>query len=114
GWIVETLCATLQMVVIIGAIYAVKHHVIDVAIFLLFQVYALRIIDNIRQSSFMVRQLEAVSGDAQEMTELMEEIPEVLDPVKPKPSHISAGVIELQKITSQYADATSREKLFEN
>lgn len=116
GWIIETICAGLQLVVIIGAILAVKNGSISVATFLLFQVYLLRIIDNIRRSSFMVRQLEAVSGDAQEMTELMERAPLVQDKPAPEKSCIKRGQIEFSGVDFQYADADAHtgKSLFED
>jgi ATP-binding cassette subfamily B protein len=114
GWIIETACAALQLLVVIGAILAVKNGSIGIATFLLFQVYVLRIIDNIRRSSFMVRQLEAVAGDGQEMAELLEQAPLVQDQPFAEKSRISEGVIDFDDVTFQYQDASSsREALFE-
>jgi len=114
GWIIETICAALQLTVIIGAIFAVKNGQISIATFLLFQVYVLRIIDNIRRSSFMVRQMEAVAGDAQEMTELMEQPPLVRDKPDAEKSRIKKGEIDFRSVTFQYDDANTDQKLFDN
>jgi ATP-binding cassette subfamily B protein len=113
-WIVETLCAGLQTFMFVGGIIAVKHNAITVATFLLFQVYILRIIDSIRRSSMMVRQLEVVAGDAQEMTELLEEAPLVQDIAQPEPSHITSGAINFKAMTFHYADAGQHQTLFES
>ena len=115
GWIVESLCAILQITVIVSAILAVKHGSISVATFLLFQVYVLRIIDNIRHSSFIVRQLEVVAGDAQEMTELMEQSPFIKDQAVPIESSISQGEIKFNDVRFKYQDANNaQEALFNN
>lgn len=114
GWIVETISAGLQILIIIGAIFAVKNGTISIATFLLFQVYALQIIDNIRRNSFMVRQLEMVSGDAQEMTELMEQEPLIQDKPDAEKSRISKGAIKLSNVDFQYNDARLQEALFED
>lgn len=114
GWIVESICAVLQITFIITAITAVKHGSIEIATFLLFQFYILRIIDNIRRTSFMVRQLEMVAGDGQEMAELFDQPPLVQDKPRPTKSQISTGKIELSDLTFQYLDANQKNNLFEN
>ncbi|HEX5743829.1 MAG TPA: ABC transporter ATP-binding protein [Candidatus Saccharimonadales bacterium] len=107
AWIVEVICGLMQMGVFIGGILAVKHGSIDIATFLLFQVYILKMIDNISRSVFMVRQLEAVAGDAQEMTELMEIPPKVQDKAFAEKSRISKGAIGFKNVTFQYDDAAA-------
>lgn len=114
AWIVESVCGLMQMIIFVGGILAVQHHAITVATFLLFQVYILKLIDNISRSVFMVRQLEAVSGDAQEMTELFEQPPVVQDPLQPEPSHIKKGAIELENVTFHYDDSRTQQTLFED
>src|SRR5665213_1300094 len=79
GFMIETLCVMLQMTVFVGGIIAVHRNSIGVATFLLFQVYIFRIIENLRSSTYVVRQLEVVSGDGQEMAELLERSPLVQD-----------------------------------
>lgn len=112
GWIVETLCVVGQLTVLFIAVFQVKHGSLGIATFLLVQVYMIRIIDNVRRSSFMVRQLEAVAGDAQEMAELLEQAPLVQDPPHPKASRIKNGAVELRKVSFQYHDAASQRTLF--
>jgi ATP-binding cassette subfamily B protein len=112
AWIVEGLCGLLQMVVFVGGILAVQHGSLTVATFLLFQVYILKMIDNISRSVFIVRQLEAVSGDAQEMTELFDQAPRIQDKPAPQKSLISKGAISFDNITFQYDDASQHQTLF--
>jgi ATP-binding cassette subfamily B protein len=107
AWIVEAICGLMQLGVFVGGILAVKHGSISIATFLLFQVYILKMIDNISRSVFMVRQLEAVAGDAQEMTELMEMPPTVQDKASAGKSRIRRGAIEMKDVTFQYDDAAS-------
>lgn len=107
AWIVEAICGLMQMGVFIGGILAVQQGSIGIATFLLFQVYILKMIDNISRSVFMVRQLEAVAGDAQEMTELMEMPPKVQDKPFAERSRISKGAVEFKGVTFQYDDAAS-------
>lgn len=114
GWITEAMCAILQMIVFIGGIKAVEHHSIGIATFLLFQIYILRIIDNIRRSSWIVRQLEVVAGDGQEMAELLEQAPLVRDKPFAEKSRIAKGTVAFDHMTFQYSDAGGSENLFEN
>ena len=115
GWIIEVLCGVLQMIAVIGGLLAIVHHTLAIASFLLLQVYILRIIDNVRRSSWTVRQLEAVSGDAQEMTELLEQAPFIQDKPSAQKVTIKHGDIELDNVSFHYADASTDQKpLFES
>ena len=115
GWIIQGVCAVLQMIVFVGGIEAVAYHGLGIATFLLFQVYIFRIIDNISRSGFIARQLEVVAGDGEEMAELMEQAPLVQDRTVTHKSNIKNGVIDLSAVTFQYADAGQEAKpLFNN
>lgn len=114
GWIIELFCAVIQMFVLIGAIVAVYKGRLGIATFLLFQVYILRIIDNIHRSTWIARQLEMVAGDGQEMAELMGQPPLVQDNPFAEKSKISAGAIEFDGVSFRYSDASNQETdLFE-
>lgn len=108
-WTIEGLCIILQMFVFVGGIYAVKYHGLGLATFLLFQVYIIRTIDTIRKSNMMVRQLELVAGDAQEMTELFDMPPLIQNKPDPQPSKIAKGAIELKDVTFKYEDASGNQ-----
>jgi ATP-binding cassette subfamily B protein len=114
AWILEALCAVLQIGVITGGILAVKNGQITLASFLLFQVYILRIIDNIGRSTMVARQLEAVSGDAQEMADLLEQPPLIQDKPFSEEAKIKKGEINFQNVGFQYADAGLSDNLFDN
>jgi ATP-binding cassette subfamily B protein len=80
----------------------------------LFQVYILRVIDNISRSVFMVRQLEAVAGDAQEMTELFEQPPHIQDEPFAEKIRIRKGALDFKDVSFQYEDAAAgQDSLFE-
>ena len=113
GWIVETLCVVGQLLIIIIAIVAVKNNSLSVATFLLVQVYGMRIIDNVRRSSYMVRQLEAIAGDGQEMAELFDQAPLIQDKAFAEASLIKDGAIDFKTMTFQYSDARHDEVLFD-
>jgi len=115
GWIVESICGNIQTVVLVGELLRSIKGSIGIATFLLFQIYILRIIDNIRRSSMIVRQMEVVAGDAQEMTELLEQPPHIRDAEQVTKTVIESGVIELRNVQFQYDDSTARSRpLFEN
>jgi ATP-binding cassette, subfamily B, bacterial len=114
AWLVRGVCVTMQMIVFVGGIVAVKDGHISIATFLLFQVYILRMIQNIDDSVFIVRQLEAVSGDAQEMSELFDQPPQVQDKPSAQKSKIRKGAIQFQEVNFQYQDGAQNEALFAN
>ncbi len=115
GWIIQGVCAVLQMIIFVGGLLLVQNHSLSIAIFLLFQIYSFRIIDSLTRSTFIFRQLEAVAGDAQEMTELFELAPKVQDKPFAENSRIRQGAIELKDVTFQYDDAAAgSDKLFED
>ncbi len=103
-WIVELFCVLLQLFVLVGGLLAVKYHGLGIATFLLFQVYSFRIIDVIRRTNMIVRQMEVVAGDAQEMTELLELSPTIKDAPEPLPSKINKGQIEFVNVDFKYTD----------
>ena len=74
---------------------------------MLFQIYSFRIIDSLGRSTFIFRQLEAVSGDAQEMTELMDMAPKVQDKPFAEKSRIKQGAVDMKYVTFQYDDAAA-------
>jgi ATP-binding cassette, subfamily B, bacterial len=113
AWAIEALCVVMQLIVIVGGMLAIKEGRLDIATFLLFQVYILRIIDNISRGVFTARQLEVASGDGQEMTELFEQAPLVQDKPNPEISRVKAGSIAFKNMSFQYDDANQKETLFE-
>jgi ATP-binding cassette subfamily B protein len=106
-FILQLICVALQLVVLIGGIRDVKDGSLTLALFLLFQLYILRIIDSIMKASIEMRQLEGVFGDAAEMTELLSRVPEIEDPNRPLPARIRKGDIQFNNINFSYDDTTS-------
>jgi len=107
GWLIQGVCAVVQLIIFIGGLFAVRDGAMGVATFLLFQIYAFRLIDALSRSTFIFRQLEAVAGDAQEMTELFEMPPVVQDRPSAEKSRIKRGAISFKGVTFQYDDAAA-------
>jgi ATP-binding cassette subfamily B protein len=105
GWIIQSVCALLQMIVFVGGILAVTHHTLGIATFLLFQIYIFRIIYNISNSSFIARQLEVIAGDGEEMIQLLEQPPLVQDIPHAQQLHVRSGNIVFQDMTFRYTDS---------
>lgn len=104
GWLMQAVCTLLQMIVFVGGIVAVYHHNLSIATFLLFQVYIFRIIYNISNSSFLVRTLEVIAGDGEEMAELLEQEPLVKNRPVTEKSTIGRGAIAFSGMTFRYDD----------
>jgi len=112
---IQVMCGAMQMTVLIGGIYAVTHHTMNIATFLLFQVFILRIIDSINKASLLVRQLEGALGDAHEMTLLFDRQSETQDPKQPKQLHITSGSVRFNAVQFAYEkDQESSKELFQN
>lgn len=109
---IQLLCGALQMLVLISGIQAVNKGTISVAIFLLFEVYAIRIIDSIGKISLFVRQFEGLLGDAHEMTELLERTPLVHDNEHTEVSRIKAGQVDFQNVSFAYEKNKQSKQLF--
>ncbi len=111
GWVIEILCGTIQMIVFVGGIIAVQHHAINLTVFLLYQVYIIRIVDSLRQASLSVRMLEGVFGDAQEMVDQLEVAPKVIDSNNSTVSSIKNGEVTWKNVNFNYQenqDSSSR------
>lgn len=111
---IQILCAALQIIVLLGGINAVKNGSISLAIFLLFEVYILRIIDSIGKSSLFVRQFEGLLGDAHDMTEILEREPHIKDSLNPEIPQIKKGEISFDTVHFNYPDQQASEPLFKN
>lgn len=99
---IQILSGILQLIVLVGGIQAVQNHRMSVAIFLLFEVYILRMIDSISKASLFVRQFEGFLGDAHEMTELLERTPLVLDKLSPYHFSLENSEIAFKDVSFTY------------
>ncbi len=107
--------ALLHMAVLFGGIWAIQNHTITIAVFLLFQVYILRVINTVHKVAHMARSVESLLSDASEMTLLLDQKSMVLDPVKPKKSKINDGSINFKNVSFCYPEDIKRNKpLFNN
>jgi ATP-binding cassette subfamily B protein len=99
---VQLLCGLLQIIVVVGGIHAVQTGSLTLPIFLLFEVYILRIVDSIGKASLFVRQFEGLFGDAHEMTELLMRDAKVKDPSNPQPLKVTKGAVEFKDVCFDY------------
>jgi ATP-binding cassette subfamily B protein len=110
GWLTESMCAALQITVFIGGVYLVQKHGLPVATFLLFQLYIIRIVDSLRKSSLIVRQIEGVLSDGQEMAELLLSPPLIQDMPEAKELVVTQAVIELRSISFNYGSPDNNQQ----
>ncbi|MDB5182478.1 MAG: transporter-related protein [Candidatus Saccharibacteria bacterium] len=99
---VQLLCGLLQVIVVVGGIRAVQSGSVSLPIFLLFEVYVLRIVDSIAKTSLFVRQFEGLLGDAHEMTELLMREAKVKDPDHPVALKVTKGSVEFKDVCFDY------------
>lgn len=103
--------ALLHMAVLFGGIWAVQNQAITVAIFLLFQVYILRVINAVHKLAHLARSVESLLSDASEMTLLLEKLPTVTESVNPNKSKIGTGQISFKNVNFCYPEDVKRNKL---
>ena len=111
-FIVQILCAVLQIVLLIFGIRAIENHSISIATYLLFQVYILVIINNVNSTTLTARQIEGILGDSHEMALTLDRTPEVRDTDKPETLKITASNITFKNITFAYTTDTNDNQLF--
>jgi ATP-binding cassette subfamily B protein len=114
GWLVESMCAVLQLLVFIGGIYAVEQNKISVPVFLLFQLYIIRIVDSLRKSNLIVRVIEGVLSDGQEMAELLETEPTIQDKPGAKSLNVTKAELQFKQVDFAYSNASNQQSLLFN
>ena len=109
------MAALLNMAVLFGGIWAIQNNNITIAIFLLFQVYILRVISTVYKVAYLARSAERLLSDASEMTLLLSQKPTVQDPINPNKSKINEGSIDFKNVRFCYPEDMKRNKsLFNN
>lgn len=111
---VQLLCGLFQTILLVGGIKAIQNGSLSIATFLLFQVYIIRIIQSLMQTSLFVRHLEGVLGDAHEMTELLGRQPLVRDPAVPEQPRIKKGEVAFKNVHFNYDSASEAQPLFKD
>jgi ATP-binding cassette subfamily B protein len=106
-----TLMAILQTIVVFSYIHLWYQGIIGVGTIVLIQAYMIGLFDHLwGLGRHMTKGFEALI-DMQEMVDILEAIPDILDPKKPEVLKVKDGKIELNSVTFAYNDAG---KVFEN
>ncbi len=88
----------LQIAVLALSVQAVLHHAISLGTLLLIQVYITQIITELWGLSNMSRTIEQAVTDAEEMVEIFDISPDVVDAPEPEKSRISHGAISFSHV----------------
>lgn len=106
-----TLMAILQVIVVFSYINLWSRGLIGIGTIVLIQAYIIGLLDHLwGLGRSMTKGFEALI-DMQEMVEVLETTPDILDPKKPEVLKVKEGKIELNKVSFSYNDAG---KVFEN
>jgi len=89
----------LQLGVLVLCIQAVMHHTVEIGLLLLAQVYVTQIIVELWGLSNMSRNIEQAITDAEEMTEVFEVSPDVVDAQNTQKIAITKGAIDFTDVT---------------
>jgi ATP-binding cassette subfamily B protein len=120
SWVVATkndlaiglMMGTLQLLVLILSIYSVMNGALEIGTLLLVQVYVTQLISQLWGLSNLTRNIEQAISDAAEMTEILQEAPDVKDPKHPKKVAFTKGKIEFNNVT--FTHDGSDDALFAN
>jgi ATP-binding cassette, subfamily B, bacterial len=107
------LMVLLQAVVLAMSVAGVLHNKLSIGTLLLIQVYVAQLIGELWGLSNMSRSIEQNLADAAEMTEILNQPTDIVDPAKPKKLHVAKGVIDFDHVNFTHADNKSDDTLFE-
>lgn len=107
------LMSLLQVLVLIVSVFALKNGSIQIGTLILAQVYIAQIISFLWGLSNIAKNVEQSLSDAAEMTEILELVPDVRDPLKPERTRIHRGAIEFRDVSFGY-NKSKKNNLFEH
>lgn len=113
GAVTALMMSGLQLIVLVLSIYSVMQHHLQIGTLLLIQVYIVQLMGSLWNLSSLTRGLEQNFSDAEEMTDILHDQPEVKDPVKPLPFNVVKGDIHMDHFDFSHGDADGQE-LFKN
>lgn len=113
NFVVQCLCAVLQISLLIFGIHAIEDHTITIATYLLFQVYILVIINNVSGSNLIARQVEGILGDSHEMTLILGRTPKILDATETETINSTKCTVEFKDVTFVYESSSEEDQLFQ-
>ncbi len=110
-----TTCIAIAMnlAVLSYGIYATQRGLLEVAVFIAAQLYAVRIVNTFWDVSRLIRTLEQVFGDAHEMVQIMGNPPVLLDAPDATTLHVNKGAIELSNVSFHYGDSSEQNNVLQ-
>jgi ATP-binding cassette subfamily B protein len=105
GNIINVFAAVMNISILAYGIFAIQHGLIPLGVFIAAQLYAVRINGSFWDLTRMVRTLENVFSDAEEMTQILQEQPTVLDAPGAEALQVAASAIHFDHATFRYPDA---------
>ncbi|MFT7557343.1 MAG: ATP-binding cassette subfamily B protein [Planctomycetota bacterium] len=107
----QLLNVILELSVMIIVVIFWSKGVVTVGFVVLMQIYLMSISRRVQRISDGMLHVGEAMTDAQEMVDILEQTPDLLDPVKSEKINMENGAIELQNITFKYVDG---QKVFQN
>lgn len=106
------LMTTLQIMVLVLSIVAVMQGSITIGVLLLVQIYVTQLIGELWGLSGLSRTLEQALSNAGEMTEILHEDNELVDPKHPEKVRVQQGAITMTNMSFTHADSKQGDVLF--
>ena len=92
------LMTVMNIVAFLGAILVTEHHLASIGPTYLVIGYTLNIVSQLWQVSSATRNVTRIIGDAAPMIAMLDELPELIDPLEPEPVRIHRGMIEFKEV----------------
>lgn len=105
---------SINITAIIASISLAANGHIQIGLVYLISSYVMGIMRRLWDLNNTFRQLTRVFGDAYDMTEILQLIPEIEDPDNSEPFKAKAGLIEFDKVDFWYPDKTIQDALFKD
>ncbi len=112
--IYSLLISLLNIVALIAAVWAVEHGNIAIGTVYLCLAYTLTVAHQLWQMNQIMRNFYRLVGDASDMVEILNTVPDILDPKKPEQIAIDKGAINFRNVEFSHNDDQDDEILFED
>jgi ATP-binding cassette subfamily B protein len=112
--VMTTLAVLTNVVILAYGIYATQHGLIPLGAFIAAQLYAVRITGSFWDLMQVARTLENVFGDADEMTEILQQRPNVLDSPQATKLSIGDAHISFDRVMFRYPDASNDDTVLDD
>jgi ATP-binding cassette subfamily B protein len=106
--------AVLNVSVLMISTYQITNQQITIGTLVLIQAFVVRLSIQLWQLGTIIRDLDRSFVESSEMSEILLNEPDLVDPEKTKKSKITKGAIEFKNVTFEYPDEHSIPKFFDN